>query len=265
VETLPNQTREHEPEPLCEPIAAQSQRKRRAKRIILALLLIFIGGPLLGLGGIWGFITIDRQRQETCRHHLTEIGKAFHAYQNKRDTFPPPTIRSIHGEPLLSWRVAILPYLDGGESLYQEFHLNEAWDSPHNLGLVARMPEVYGCPSDPSRLKGETPYRVLYSRTPSATGNPMFEEGRGVQILEITDGTSNTILVAETRDSVPWTKPDEVLFDPKLSTSVFGSGHKRGFHILMVDGLARFLMHTLEDNIFRPLLTRDGGEIVGAS
>ncbi len=43
----------------------------------------------------------------------------------------------------LSWRVHLLPFL-GEAVLYREFHLDEPWDSPHNMTLVSRMPQVYG-------------------------------------------------------------------------------------------------------------------------
>ena len=51
---------------------------------------------------------------------------------------------SQDGTPLLSWRVAILPYMGESEkALYSQFKLTEPWDSPHNKGLLAKMPKVY--------------------------------------------------------------------------------------------------------------------------
>ena len=62
-------------------------------------------------------------------------------------SLPPAAITDKDGRPLLSWRVAILPFLDRS-SLYAKFHLDEPWDSPHNLSLLDAMPNVYACPSD---------------------------------------------------------------------------------------------------------------------
>ncbi len=45
----------------------------------------------------------------------------------------------------LSWRVALLPFLDK-QDLYDEFHHDEPWDSPHNLKLVDKMPKVFRSP-----------------------------------------------------------------------------------------------------------------------
>src|SRR5690606_10896708 len=94
------------------------------------------------------------------------------------------------GTPLLSWRVHILPFL-GEQSLYDQFHLDEPWDSPHNTRLIARMPEVYRCPGADRDEGGTTTYLV-----PRGEGT-IFPGARGVPPEEITDGTSNTLLVVD--------------------------------------------------------------------
>ena len=50
------------------------------------------------------------------------------------------------GQPLLSWRVALLPQLDQ-LPLFQQIHLDEPWDSPHNRQFAEQMPAVYQMPS----------------------------------------------------------------------------------------------------------------------
>ena len=42
-----------------------------------------------------------------------------------------------NGKPLLSWRVQILPYIEE-QQLYQDFHLDEPWDSEHNIKLLEK-------------------------------------------------------------------------------------------------------------------------------
>ena len=54
----------------------------------------------------------------------------------------PVAIYSKDGKPLLSWRVMLLPGLERGK-LYEQFHLDEPWDSPHNIKLLPKMPEEY--------------------------------------------------------------------------------------------------------------------------
>ncbi|WP_165251469.1 sigma-70 family RNA polymerase sigma factor, partial [Paludisphaera soli] len=75
--------------------------------------------------------------------------------------FPAAAILGPDGRPNLSWRVALLPSL-GEEELYNEFHLDEPWDSPHNKTLLARMPAVFQIPGDPTP-QGWTRFRGFSS------------------------------------------------------------------------------------------------------
>ena len=52
----------------------------------------------------------------------------------------------------------ILDYLECSQ-LRDKFHMDEAWDSPHNLSLLDEMPAVYRSPH--TRGKNTTPYRVF--------------------------------------------------------------------------------------------------------
>ena len=70
---------------------------------------------------------------------------------------PAAAIQDREGRPLLSWRVAILPFIDQ-KDLYEEFRLDESWDSPHNAKLVERMPDVFASPAKPAEKSGETRY-----------------------------------------------------------------------------------------------------------
>ena len=83
---------------------------------------------------------MDPARQKS-EHHMRSILVAFHNYNSANAHFPPAAIYGSDGGPKLSWRVAILPYLGEG-ALFEEFHMNEPWDSPHNKALIGRMPEV---------------------------------------------------------------------------------------------------------------------------
>jgi hypothetical protein len=51
------------------------------------------------------------------------------------------------GNPLLSWRVALLQYGDmTSRTLYKKFRLDEPWNSPHNLAVAKDIPETYADP-----------------------------------------------------------------------------------------------------------------------
>src|SRR5437773_109335 len=81
-------------------------------------------------------------QRSAVANNLKQIGVAFHNYLSAHGTFPASAIYGKDGKPLLSWRVALLPYLEKG-NLYREFKLDEPWDSPHNLKLLDKMPKVY--------------------------------------------------------------------------------------------------------------------------
>jgi len=41
----------------------------------------------------------------------------------------------------------ILPYIEQN-NLYQQFHLDEPWDSEHNQKLMQQMPKTYASPKE---------------------------------------------------------------------------------------------------------------------
>ena len=106
-----------------------------------------------------------------ARHvgNLKRIGLALHNYQAAEGQFPPAAITGKDGKPLLSWRVAILPYLEdydgrSRDDLFKAFHLEEPWDSPHNKTLLERMPAVYASAGEASRQPFTTSYRGFVSQ-----------------------------------------------------------------------------------------------------
>lgn len=138
---------------------------------------------------------------------LKQLALALHTYESAHGHFPPAAIYDAQGKPLLSWRVLILPFLEQDE-LYQQFHLTEAWDSPHNRPLLERMPRTFaGCSGD--RAQSTTHFQLIVG--PGAA----WEPGRMMQLSDFRKGTSDTILIAEAATPVPWTKPAELEWDPK--------------------------------------------------
>ena len=204
----------------------------------------------------------EAARRSQCVTNCKQIGMALHNFDAANGRFPAAAITDKAGRPLLSWRVAILPYLGTPEatSLYARFKLDEPWDSPNNRPLAREMPTVYRCPSDPVvTTQGMTGYQVVVGP------KTMFTGGEGVRLDEITDGTSNTIMVAETGPDVPWSAPDDPGFNPGGNLFGFKSMHPGGFHVLMADGSVRFVKKSISSAVLGALLTIAGGEIVSAS
>ncbi len=208
---------------------------------------------------------LRESRRERCAIQLKRIGLAMHEYQAAHDHFPAPAIVGQYGMPLLSWRVALLPYL-GYQSLYERFHLDEPWDSPHNRALIPQMPAELECPGGMGRRTGRTSYLVVVGPTIDATSvNTPFDSTRGVDIREITDGTSNTILVFEADTLVPWTKPEDLRWDRNQPLPRLVSPHSGGANVLFADGTTtRFLKSTISPVAFLALFTANGGEVISA-
>jgi hypothetical protein len=164
---------------------------------ISCLLTLSLFMPLMRSAG-------EAARRSQCVHHLKQIGLALNNYHTVNGCLPPAAITDKDGKPLLSWRVAILPYMGSSESseLYSKFHLDEPWDSPHNHSLLVQMPLGFICPSDKTLKPGMTGYQAVIGANTAFT--PDFEP---LRFEDFTDGTNNTLLVSESRRAVPWTSP----------------------------------------------------------
>ncbi len=195
-----------------------------------------------------------------CVNNQKQLGLALHNYHQRHNAFPPAFSSSKDGKPLLSWRVLILPFLDEN-ALYQEFHVDEPWDSPHNRALVAKMPAVYRCPFEGRDMAAQGKTRYL---APRGAGTIM-RGGEPVGIRTITDGTSNTILVIDAADdqTVSWTEPRDLEVDPPLAVEqILKTPSHRGWVTLFADGAVRTLSKSIAPANFRSLLTTAGGEVI---
>lgn len=176
-------------------------------------------------------------------HQLKQIGLAFRVYHGAHKRFPAAASYSADGQPLLSGRVHLLPFLDQQE-LYAKFHLNEPWDNPHNRALIDQMPAVYRSPASQARERGLTNYVVPIGP------DTIFPGRESTSIADMGDGASNTILAVEVADrcAVVWTKPDDLAFDPANPAKDLGVMWEGGFMALFADGSVQFLALPAEAN-----------------
>lgn len=193
--------------------------------------------------------------REISFQNLRQIGLAMHNYHDTFQSFPAAHSPNPGGKPLLSWRVHILPYL-GHEELYKEFHLDEPWDSEHNKRLIPRMPKLYRAPN--SRADEYTTNYVGIS-----TPNSILSGEKGVRMAEITDGTSNTLLVVEAADSeaVTWTQPKDLEPDMNLMKQLIGL-QRKSFLALFADGSVSKLSEELNEDQLSAYISKNGGEVV---
>src|SRR5207249_937606 len=86
---------------------------------------------------------------------------------------------------------------------------------------------------------------------------------RGPDELDFPDGTSNTLLVVEARDAVPWARPDELEYNPKGPLPQLGHPSRGGdFNAAMADGSVRSVSGSLPEATLRALITANGGEVI---
>ncbi len=201
-------------------------------------------------------------------NNLKQIGIALDDYHGTHGRFPAAAIYSKDGQPLLSWRVALLPFLEE-QNLYREFHLDESWDSAHNRTLMARMPKVYEALGDAEIEPYTTFFQVFVGQ------GTVFEGTKGIKMDQITDGLSNTLLVIEAGEAVPWTKPADLPFHPDQSLPPLGGIFKERFRFstlsfeggkdilsLFADGSVHPIKKTIKEENLRRLIIRNDGQAV---
>jgi hypothetical protein len=197
------------------------------------------------------------RRPAEVRSALTQIGLAFHAYHDANNQLPTANVRDTDGKALLSWRVAILPYIEQGD-LYRQFKLDEPWDSPANKKLIDRMPRLYHGADAALNAAGKTTILL------PAGKDTLSPPGKArLTLPSVTDGTSNTILavVADPARAVVWTKPDDLPFDPADPLKGVVRPGGEAIDVVMADGRAKRLSPRLDPKTFAALVTPAGGEV----
>jgi hypothetical protein len=271
------------------------------------------------------------------RDNLKQLALAMHNYHDVNRTLPLAATTDKKGKALLSWRIALLPYL-GEPNLYNQFHLDEPWDSPHNKKLLSKMPAVFA----PLGVKTWQPFSTFYQvfvsarspaganqpgmmppgaaggspgqppapGTPGGSGRPSmppgggrkipgtppgapgmpgapggppgapgappgmgaaagaavdsgpsaaFVKGKAGRMVDFLDGTSNTILIVEAGNPVPWTKPEDLRYAEDEPLPELGGLFPDAIHAVFADGAVHTLMREYDEQHLRYAITRDDG------
>ena len=186
---------------------------------------------------------VQRIYEETHRRAVVnKLKQLALGMQNYADTqkgrLPAVANFDKQGKPLLSWRVHLLPFV-GENALYHEFHLDEPWDSPHNIKLLARMPAVYHGPNRKLNAESKTIFLLPVGK------GAAFKDGPEGPLFpkDFPDGTSNTIFIVEADDAhaVPWTKPEDLKYDFEHPQQGLGGHFHQGFFAAIADGSVRLV------------------------
>lgn len=204
-----------------------------------------------------------------CKNNLKQLSLAVFNYHDVHAVFPDASFGAVP----VSWRISILPFVEQS-ALWQQYDLSQHWDSGGNRQLQKQQLRVLDCIARPTRLDDEGRFLTAYT-VPTNSGS-LFSDGKGSALETIADGTSNTVMILEACGArIIWSEPrDTTDATPSISIngpgsaigrsdSILSSWHKDGAHLALADGSVRFVSESIEPDILRGLLTKNGGEPTG--
>ena len=201
-------------------------------------------------------VNVSREsiRRAACRTHLRSIGVALRGYHDVYGTFPPAYTVDAEGNPMHSWRVLILPFLDH-QGLAARYCFDEPWDGPNNSALLVERPSEFSCPSDPGN-QDDTNYLAIVG--PEAG----WDGARPLGKDDIPGDRRAVVLLVEARETgIAWSEPRELPYEEAIAginrEDVFGisSNHPHGAHTLFLDGSVGFLHEGSEGERLARLLS----------
>jgi prepilin-type N-terminal cleavage/methylation domain-containing protein len=279
--------------------------RRSAFTLIELLVVIAIIAVLIGLLLPAVQKVREAAARSKCQNNLKQLGLGLHNFHDANGAFPAArTTKS----PKQSWTPYVFPYIEQ-TALYQQYDLTQDWNIASNrdqkTGILLTQISVFMCPSSPDR--GATIFGPLdYPATQDVTAGKyitlLVTDKNGVGVLgkdtrrklaDITDGTSNTLLLAEDAGRDPVWQMGQMVpnstsagswgnvgnqvvligFDPTTRTQPGPCGincnndneiysfHSGGANVVCADGSVHFLAATTPIQVISDLITRSGGEV----
>jgi hypothetical protein len=217
---------------------------------LLALLLPLIFAPA----------AVQRVGQAAGRaqttNNLKQLGIAMHNHHDTTGRFPAAARLSPAGEPLYSWRVSVLPFLEQ-DAMFRQFDQSAKWDAPQNMPFLGRMPPVYQTPMNRAPDPATTHMQV-----PTGPNTIFANNAQPMNIAGVTDGLSNTILIVQASAfPVQWTRPVDLTIAPGQPLPAGLQGPR--FLVTMADGSVRMMDRTnVNDDVLRKLIDPRDGNVV---
>jgi hypothetical protein len=211
----------------------------------------------------------EAARRSQCTNNLKQIGLALHNYHDVYGQFPPAAIgpHNVPRDRQFSWIVAVLPFLEQ-QGVYDALRLDLPWDHPHNAAVLQVSSNTLFCPSDPVHAATQeglpkTSYVAITgadSTLGSGSTRGVLGFDRGLGLADITDGTSNTVMVAEVTDGGPWFAGGAGTarrIDNWIGKDTW-SHHPGGGVFLLADGSVQFFGTNTDTQTLRHMATAQG-------
>lgn len=209
-------------------------------------------------------ISVFATSDDLLDHRMKAIANAMSYFEAVNYRFPVTEGFDVAGNPYLSWRVHLLPYL-GFQELYNQFNLEEPWNSATNLPLQSQMPDVFRSPED-SPTSQTTRFQTFTG--PDAPFG-RFTDGSdqvGPRLADFTDDTNHTILFAHSGadEAAAWTQPDDLEFDATDPLAALGTITADKITIVTADSELHEISASIDPEDFKALVTSQGEEVVDA-
>jgi len=234
--------------------------------VFLCLVPILVGTLGVMLALLLPAVQAAREaaRRMQCTNHIKQIGLALHNFHEAHNAFPALYTVDEDSNPLHSWRVLILPYLEQ-QALYDRIRLDEPWDSEYNRQFHDIAISVYQCPSNNASGGNRCCYAVIGGE--GFVPAKQVGDKTGINLGNIHDGTSSTLAVLEVAEPFCWMDPTADLTLEDLKDGItpdgrIGSSHRRGVNVGFFDASCRFVSDTVLPQMLTALGTIAGGEKV---
>ncbi len=245
----------------------------------------------------------EAARRLSCQSNLRQIGLALQSYHQTFGTFPPGSLehRPFGGPTSLknfSWSALLLGHLEQS-GVASAIDFNVPFDHEANATIARSRLPIFLCPSSSVQIHdqaGRTDYGGLYGQritTRNDTNNGVLIYDRPIRMIDILDGMTNTLAVAEdsltvhldiAHDSlIPkprWIDGDNIfeqaygVNDPRAISrdrrtqkitfidNEIRSEHLGGATSVFACGRIQFLSNDIETSVLGAIISRDGGEVL---
>ena len=279
--------------------SAKNFCKRIGFTLVELLVVIAIIGIMIGMLMPAVQSTRESARRCACANNLAQLGMALHNYEYAMETLPPGVINpngpiaSVATGQDVGFLVLMLPYIEKG-NIANNFDVKVGTYAPGNALARAIEIELFVCPSEyvDSNTAG-TAGASSYAGCHHGSEAPIDVDNNGVLYLnsaiaydDITDGSSNTIMVGEFlphEDTLGWASgtrsslrnTSKIIPRPSVARGVaapvvapnivggFGSRHPGGAQFCLAGGEIKFLSNYIDPKIFSNLGNRKDGAMLG--